>query len=208
MLARLLWGLSYERHPDTLIVVDRPFLDPTPFEGETSDPFVLVPSELTPLSEAAARALRRALPLRTPSQGTVRWHTPGLDLALTDTKAWHEQHWRHVRERNLITRRGGLLVFAAPPVELRAWALAAAELNAHAYRGMDYAYLDNHWPTNGEVQIFRHYRAMVSSAVTARQEILATTGRPPSEQSVRELIWHRSTEVRQRRVRPPGKPGR
>ncbi|GAA1226539.1 hypothetical protein GCM10009665_16340 [Kitasatospora nipponensis] len=177
LLARLLWGLSYERHPDTLIVIDRPFLDPTPFEGEPSAPFVLAPRDLTPLGDGAARALRRALPLAGPPAGTVRWRTPGLDLALTDPARWAEQvereSRRHADPRAVVTRRSGLLVFAAPPAGLRRWAVGVAGLDT-TRRPMDYTYLtDPAWHADGEVQVFRDYRAMVSSAVTARQEILA-----------------------------------
>lgn len=118
---------------------------------------------------------------------------------MTDTKAWYAQRDHRPAERCLITRRGGLLLFAAPPNELRDWAVDTAGLSAHNPGDMDYTYLDNHWPTNGEVQIFRRYRAMVSSAVTARQEILAADTGRDTEQAVRERIWRRSAEVRRRR---------
>src|SRR6476659_3063566 len=44
LLARLLWGLAYERHPGTMILIHGDHLVPTPFEAERSDPFILAPS--------------------------------------------------------------------------------------------------------------------------------------------------------------------
>src|SRR4051794_38913944 len=41
LLARLLWGLSYQRQPGTLLLVHGSHLLPTPFEAERSDPFLL-----------------------------------------------------------------------------------------------------------------------------------------------------------------------
>ncbi|MFC8448907.1 hypothetical protein [Kitasatospora sp. NPDC057223] len=206
LLARLLWGLSYERHPNTLIVIDRPFLDPTPFEGEAADPVVLVPRDLTPLSEAAARALRRALPLRPAPDGTVRWRTPGLDLALADIEGWHEkvrEDYRRQRDfAGLVTRRGGLIMIAAPPAELRCWAVDAARLGEGTRYDSDYTYLGEGCPAEGEIQIFGRYRAMVSSAVVARREVLSEDTGEDLPQTVRERIWRRSAEVRRRTARP------
>ncbi|MFI6446627.1 hypothetical protein [Kitasatospora sp. NPDC050543] len=210
LLGRLLWAMSYERRPDTLIVVDRPFIDPTPFDGERSDPFVLMPRHLTPLSEAAARALRRALPLNSPSQGTVRLRTPGLDLALADPEGWQEtlrhDYGHGVDFSSQVTRRGGLLVLAATPAELRCWAVRSAQLSAHNAWDMDYSYLGEGCRGDGEVQIFRRYRAMVSSAAVARQEVLAEDSGLDLPQAVRERIWHRSAQMRRRTARPAGRP--
>jgi hypothetical protein len=80
LLGRLLWGLAYQRVPSTLVLVDRPFLDPNPFDAEPSDPIAFVPVPLTPLSSKAARELRERLPLSGPPDGTVRWQTDGLDV--------------------------------------------------------------------------------------------------------------------------------
>lgn len=73
MLARLLWGLAYQRQPGTLVLIDRAHLDPNPFDAEPADPIVLLPSHLTVLTRQAARALRRRPP--TTPDGTVRWRT-------------------------------------------------------------------------------------------------------------------------------------
>src|SRR5215467_6778077 len=54
LLGRLLWGLAYQRVPGTLVLIDRPFLDPNPFDAEPADPIVLVPARLTTLAGPAA----------------------------------------------------------------------------------------------------------------------------------------------------------
>ncbi|WP_407915255.1 hypothetical protein [Kitasatospora sp. NE20-6] len=207
LLARLLWGLSYARRPGTLIVIDRPFLDPTPFEGEVSDPVVLVPRHLTPLDEGAARALRRSLPLRTPPDGTVRWRTFGLDQALADHDGWRgtvRDEYLHGGDfRSEVARRGGLVMASASPWELRDWAVSSARLGEHGPYGSDHTFLGEDCVGSGEVQMFRQYRAMVSSAVVARREVLAEDGGLDLPQTVRERIWHRSAEVRRRTARRP-----
>ncbi|GII04374.1 hypothetical protein [Planobispora takensis] len=79
LLGRLLWGLSFQRRPGTLVLIDRPHLDTNPFDAEPADPILLAPSHLTTLTPQAIRQLRRLLAGPPPSQGTVRWHTWGLD---------------------------------------------------------------------------------------------------------------------------------
>jgi hypothetical protein len=75
--ARLLWGLSYQRQPGTLLLIHAPHLRPTPFEAERSDPFLLIPAGLTGLDAQTLRRLKALLPrLGRPSK-TVRWLTSG-----------------------------------------------------------------------------------------------------------------------------------
>jgi hypothetical protein len=84
VLGRLLWGLSYQRVPGTIVLIDCPQLDQNPFSAVPADPIALIPSHLIGLPERAARALRARLPLTRPA-GTVRWHTPGLDRVLASS---------------------------------------------------------------------------------------------------------------------------
>ena len=37
-VARLLSGLSYQARPGTILMIDRPFLAPTPFDADPADP--------------------------------------------------------------------------------------------------------------------------------------------------------------------------
>jgi hypothetical protein len=197
LLARLLWGLAYQRVPGTLVVIGPPLLDPVPFDAEPADPIALVPAVLTPLRAQAARQLRRRLPLGMPA-GTVRCHTPGLAPAVA---AWRRERDRPPGQRrwypppgawHRIERVGGVLVLAATAPELKSWAVAVAQLGDWLYRGMDYADLNG---TDGEVQVFTDYRRRVVAAQAARREVLAGPARqlPPTDQ--RTLIWQRGAVI-------------
>jgi hypothetical protein len=213
LFARLLWGLSYQRRENTLVVVDRRFLAPTPFEAEESVPIVLVPTDCTPFGGAASRELRRLLPRLKSPDGTVRWHTHGLDAALADADAWWREHRRppwdeyayhHHRRRVDHVLHDGLIVLPGSARELRQDAMSIAALAVSPATPMDYTYLPRY-----EFQIFHDFRRRVSAARTARREIeaLATppdrfVGRGYHEgDPVRRHIWERGTEIRIRRMR-------
>jgi hypothetical protein len=74
-LARLMWGLSFQKQPRTVILIQKPHLKPTPFDAESSDPILLVPSHLTPLNSNWLKLLKQRL--KTPGQPTqtIRWQT-------------------------------------------------------------------------------------------------------------------------------------
>jgi hypothetical protein len=204
LLGRLLWGLAYQRVPRTMVLIDRPFIDPNPFDAAPADPIALVPALLTPLRTRSARQLRQRLPLTTPA-GTVRWHTPGLAAALAEQRrdrapGERRAPWiapRGFQER--IDRIGGLLVLAATPSVLREWAVTVYRLGEYAYEGM--AYTEIGWP-DGEVQVFTDYRRRVGAARVARREILAELPHLLAPPDLEPLIWQRGTAVRQRSRRP------
>jgi hypothetical protein len=204
VLGRLLWGLSYQRVPGTLVLIDRLNIDPSPFSAGPADPIALVPSRLTALPERTARALRARLPLKRP-EGTVRWHTPGLDRALAsrDTAAAGGQRsWEDRAIGHRITRTGGLVVFAATPRLLREWAVDIYRLGDHLIGGcMDYTQVGfpaRSWQPEGEVQVFADYRRRVTSARAARREILneIPDGLPQLPADVDPLIWERADAIR------------
>jgi len=209
-LGRLLWGLAYARVPGTVVLVDRPFLDPNPFDGAPPDPILLVPDKLTPFGEREAVQLRRALPHARPV-GTVRWQTHGLDAAVAEARreadlpagAWIPRYDRTGPGRT--TKRGAFVVFNAWPEQLRALAVPVYRLADHVYADMAYTEMD--WPRGeGEVQIFRSYRRRVSAATVARREILGSVDRTALDDwpaGIEPLIWTRGAQARQRnRFRP------
>ncbi len=202
-LGRLLWGMSYQRHPNTVVLIGAPFLDPNPFDAEPSDPIVFAPGASAPFGTPAARAIKRQMPSG-PGHGTVRWHTPGLDQ-----HTWPE--WADSQEPDLyrdaadfsITRRNGVLVFSASPTILRMWAHQVHTMGFYGFP-MDYEFLEG-WRNNvgmaeGEVQIFAEYRHMVSRARTARREVFdAANG---GEVRPRD-IWERGDDIKWRVLGPP-----
>ena len=206
LLGRLLWGLAYQRVPGTLVLIDRPLLDPNPFDAEPADPIALVPARLTHLPSNAARALRRQLPLRTPPDGSVCWWTHGLDAAVAARRAqrdrppgaWRAPWIRPHGWQERVDRVGGLVTLVAVAEVLKDYAVHIHTLGDHHHRGMDYAELD--WP-NGEVQIFRDYRRRVSAARVARREVLAGLPHPPQRDRLNPMIWQRGAQVRHQRRR-------
>jgi hypothetical protein len=206
LLGRLLWGLAYQRVPGTLVAIDRPFLDPNPFDAEPADPIALVPAHITALTGKAARELRHQLPLTGAGDGTVRWHTHGLDAAVATRRADHERpagSWRPpwiqpqgFQER--MDRIGGLITLAATPDALKEYAACIHTLGDHHYHGMAYAEID--WP-HGEVQVLRDYRRRVSAARVARREVLADRPDLSSPDTLNPLIWQRTTAIRHQRRR-------
>jgi hypothetical protein len=219
LLARLLWGLSYEQHPGTLLLIHDDHLLPTPFEAERSDPILIAPTGITPLDSAAFRLLKGRLRRLGPPTRTIRWQSFGLDAALQadpeDQPAikkegdWlrrkeNRQLWRQERMQRL----GGFLVYSAPPPILRLQALRIHGLNVQkASRGsaMDYHFLAectsrDSW-CDGEVQIFADYMDRVAAAVQAREELLANPRQPVLSETVQEDISRRRDQIKFQRVR-------
>ncbi|HEX8009278.1 MAG TPA: hypothetical protein VF482_22950 [Trebonia sp.] len=200
LLARLLWGLAYQRVPGTLALIGPPFLDPNPFDAEPADPIALVAAQLTGLRAQAARDLRRRLPLGAPD-GTVRWQTPGLEHALAACRRWQRDppaQWRlpwcpPQGPRTRMDRIGGMLVVMGEARELKTWAVATGRLGDGLRDGTDSTRLDNEY--TGEVLVFTDYRRRVSAARAARREVLARPDGPRTPAEQRPLIWQHGAEI-------------
>ncbi|MFE6919714.1 TfoX/Sxy family DNA transformation protein [Nocardia sp. NPDC057663] len=197
LLSRLLWGLSYQSRPGTVILIDREFLVPTPFDADPADPIVLVPGWHTRFDDQAATGLKQRV-WEGDSAGTVRWRTFGLDRTVEQGAlvAWCAQH-RYRRVGGDITRRRGMLVLTPrTPDDCRVWAVDAARLDSARY-GTDHVYLDE-WRRghNGEIQIFRAFRPMVGVARQARSRVLARAEIPASPDALRAAVWSEAETIR------------
>ncbi|WP_214326324.1 hypothetical protein [Nonomuraea sediminis] len=211
LLSRLLWGLSYQRQPGTVVLIDRRFIDPNPFDAEPGDPIALIPANLTHLPARTANRLSR---LVVPPAGTIRWHTWGLDLAAHE---WRTQRsagtwWRHFHpepdaRRAEITQQGNLLSLRASPSLLRQWAVHTTTMGDYSHHGMSYTELHGpRWElcrADGEVQTFTDYHQQVSVAKISRRELLATADTPTHPEDICPLVWSHNDAVRSRRVRAP-----
>jgi hypothetical protein len=222
LLARLLWGLSFQRHANTVVLVHGGQLLPTPFEGERSDPFLLAVAGLTRLDADALRRLKGRMSNLGPPDRTIRWQTFGLDAALradaggqeeSDPVAdevrrlrWKEQRRLWSQER--MGRLGGLICYAAPPPVLRLQAMRVHGL--HVRQGdptaeMDYHYLAESsvagsWGADGEVQVFADYVDRVAAATQARRELLADAGPSFTSEPDQEAVSRRRDQIKARRV--------
>ncbi|MEV5574360.1 hypothetical protein AB0L06_30370 [Spirillospora sp. NPDC052269] len=199
VLGRLLWGLSYQSRPGTLVVIDREFITTTPFDGDPADRIVLVPGWETPFTARHAGALKARLPFASGPEGTVRWHTHGLDAALVDPREWFEENWDwDDPRRGRIEYLNGLIVLRVQsPNEMREWAVRSGRLDPHPH-GMDYTYLGQgmcHY-ASGEVQVFQDFRRDVSVARRARADVLAGLDEPVEPEVLRPLIWDRADALR------------
>ncbi|WP_336214082.1 hypothetical protein [Nonomuraea sp. LPB2021202275-12-8] len=209
LLSRLLWGLSFQRRPDTVMIIDRRFIDPNPFDAEQGDPIALVPADLTHLPARTARQLGRRS--AAPGSGTVRWHTWGLDQAVAEWRAqradgtwWRQWHPAADGRAAEVSRLGGLLSVRASSSLLREWAVSVATMADHVYHGMSYTELDGpKWEpcrSDGEVQTFDDYHRRVAVAEISRREVLAAANVPGEPAEVRPLVWGRNDAVRNRSI--------
>jgi hypothetical protein len=214
LLARLLWGLSYQRHPGTLVLIHGGHLLPTPFEAERSDPILLIPAGLTPVDPSAFRALKDRLNCPWPPAQTIRWQTFGLDAALEGGPGsregdglWKEN--RHLWQQERMERRGGFICYSASPPILRQQALRIHGLKVRKGRhgtDMDYHFLaesssQHSWWGDGEVQIFADYMDRVAAAALARRELVANPNQPILSETLQEVVSRRRDQIKARRVR-------
>ncbi|MER5420740.1 hypothetical protein [Streptosporangium roseum] len=218
LLSRLLWGLSFQRQPNTVVIIDGRFVDPNPFDAEQGDPIALVPADLTHLPARAVRHLSRRFAVPGTVSGTVRWHTWGLDAAVDEWRAQRAdgtwwRRWRPEEDARTVEveRLNGVLSMRASSSLLRRWAVDVATMGDYVYKGMSYTELDGpEWElcrSDGEVQTFRDYHRRVSVAKISRGEVLAAGNAPGEPAELRPLIWDRNAAVRsRRRQRPAGTP--
>ena len=192
LLGKLMWAMAFQRHADTILLIDGPVLVENPFDADPSSPIVIVNTDLGVLRQGAVGALQAQLPLRGSPDGTVVLQTPGLDLALSDeTRLKDEQEWwraRADRRRILIDRCRRTLVLAAPPSVLRGWGLELSYLGESSHRGMDYAELD--WPSSeGEVQIFDDFERRLVRARAARSHLFPGRAHQELSDDERAAVW-------------------
>jgi hypothetical protein len=223
MIARLLWGLAFQRWPGTLVLIHDQHLLPTPFEAEPSDPFLLIPAHLTSLHADNFRELKRQLGRLAPPSRTIRWLTFGLDAALQAWKSKPPHHFAFDLDRKELSpqenqklwkqermvRCGGFNCYAAPSPILRYQALRIHSLHVSEgdyLREMDYHFLaqtssKQSWYGDGEVQIFADYHDRVAAAVQARQQLIPYPQQPVLSETLQELISRKRDQIKMRRKR-------
>jgi hypothetical protein len=207
LLARILWGLAFQRQPGTLFLIDQPHLVATPFEADPADPIAIVPAGMTPVDRDRMGALRRAL-RRAPVR-TIRWHTFGLERALVDERdelgaLWYRREHAGLRRRERMSRIAGVVCFTSPPALLRASACGVAWLaqgRRDGYLPLA-AHTRDRWCPDGEVQLLPGFAADVAAAAVARREIIGD--RAIASDDERDAIYARKDRVAARRRRPRG----
>jgi hypothetical protein len=181
VLARLLWGLSFQKHEGTFVVIDRSHLVTTPFDGDEPD-MILLARMQDAIDADTLRAIKTRLRRVPRVDKTIRFNTFGLETA--------DPTWRRAREE--VTRRAGFVCYRASIEALRFRAVTARSMRSCGE--MDYCFLGEakrYAHASGEIQIFRDFDDMVSSARVARRAIVgerATLG-----ESERERVQSEAT---------------
>lgn len=144
-LAHVLWALAFQQHARTVVLFDLPSMVPNPVTSESSRPVLWCNAELGAPTPPMLDGLRGLLPISSPSEGTLKLRTAGLDRALadpvefaaneradTDSPKWNADEWD-----TWVTRQAGLVTVVMPPAALRAYAAAAAEFGAFSWESLD-----------------------------------------------------------------------
>ena len=200
LFGRLLWGLAFQRLPGTLLLIDRPHLVPTPFDGDPPDPILVLPEGLTRFDPDVLRALALRLRRDPGPPTTIRWHTfgmPGAAIERADERrsrgfyARSRRERRALEDRERMSRTAGFVCYTAPPEVLRDHGLGIHAMHEAGYGAGYYplAELDrgHTWGYDGEFQLIPGFSDRVSAAITARREILGTAGGAADRPIVDEL---------------------
>jgi hypothetical protein len=208
LLGRLLWGLAFQRLPGTLLLIDRPHLVPTPFDGDPPDRIIVIPEGLTRFDPELLRALAVRLRRDPGPPTTIRWHTFGMPAAAIERdRAWARRDWgvryrvgrRPLAAREQMSRTAGFVCYTAPPEILREHGLGIHDLQ-DCTNGSYYPLADlrhhNTWGYDGEFQLIPGFADRVSAAITARREILGAAAggladRPIVDEEARFEIYDR-----------------
>jgi hypothetical protein len=193
LLARLCWAMAFQRRERTIVLLDSDLLVPNPFDADPSSAIVIVNNDLGPFGHDVLKDLRSKLPLRAASDGTVVLQTRGLDVALEDTRAFHDRDdqagWRDGHQkRRWIDGSQGIWVLAAPPPVLRVWGVELSDLGDWSSKGTGWAELDYPAKT-GEVQVLDEFERRVSSAVATRAQLFPGTEKQRLPEPERSQIW-------------------
>jgi len=205
LLGRLLWGLAFQRHPGTMVLIDAPHIVTTPFEGDRADPILLIPDGLTAVDDDALRALKLRLRRAPGAPTTIRWHTFGMAGALGREDTRHWRWWIHERNdpkwtRERMSRRAGFVCYTAPASVLREHGLGIHGTTRDGYYPMAEHRRASHRHYDGEFQPIPGFYARVSAARLARRELFPDEHGLLAEHAERGAVYRRVDEVLARRA--------
>lgn len=197
LLGRLLWGLAFQRHPGTLILIDRDHLVPTPFDADPPDPILLVPAGLTSIDIDHLRALKQRLRRVASSPTTIRWHTFGMSAALAQDDGrsfravWIHRNREEFSTQERMSRRVGFVCYTAPPPILRRHALAIHTMRGwkgySSYHPLAESRPTSSWHYDGEFQLIPNFDDDVSAAIVGRREVLGDAKARPTDAELRAI---------------------
>ncbi|RZU76369.1 hypothetical protein EV384_5017 [Micromonospora kangleipakensis] len=209
LLGRLLWGLAYQRRPDTLLVLEPGRLVPDVEEGRPSPPVVFSVAARTVLTPVVARRLRAAHLWRSRPTGTVTWNTVGFPAALADLQRWYADRRAGVPLPDgyvptwptpHLHADASVVTLSAAPGLLRQWATTVGRAGGWWYG--DESCTEPDWGVGFDVHAVRHFHRRVSAARRARAEVLAAPGLPTEPDLVAERVRAHIEVVAARRPGP------
>jgi hypothetical protein len=175
LLARLLWGLSYQKHPNTMILLDSRHIvsiedkdNIMPDVPVLSPPLLILPTNLTSVSEKMLNGLKSHLKNSNILTKTIRWHTFGLDKALEKEAKPEEIYSKSLYDQEKIFACQGFICYTARPPILRKNALYLYDVPMNPPHGVAYWEMKHPNDRNGlygEVQVcLNHEKERENSA--------------------------------------------
>ena len=185
ILARLWWGLSYQRHAGTILALHGEHIVETPFEADPALPCLFTVAN-SPASasfdETRLDGLRRWLRKPGPPVTSVKLQIFGMAAAIerrndsSERFALDDDEWEPQWRRERMSKRAGFLCYTAPPQILRAQALSVHGLAHWMHLGSNSHHLaegprylrERLHPPEGRIQIFSDFTERVAAARIAR----------------------------------------
>ena len=197
LLSRLLWGLSFQKTENTLILIDGPQLTPNPFDASPSLPFIIALGDTFSLRARALRQIRlwSSRGRLGPPDRTIRWHTFSLDDQFNTLRYQWDLSQETINEAEYFSRYTvkdeqlnippalkeveGALFFRGNRMTLREAAftccymkqIAPHNLYAGSYEYLSYRLKSVGYEYYGEVQFVADYHQLLSAAKVARREL-------------------------------------
>lgn len=218
LLGRLLWGLSYQRRPDTLLVLEPGRMLPDPDHGRPSPTLVFAVGGRTVLPVATARRLRRPELWRTRTTGTVTWNTTRFPEALHTLHAAQDARrdrlplpdtYKPTPRPAHVTVSPELVTALAVPQRLRDWGTWAGDTGGYWYNDESCTEMDR--AATLDVHAVRHFHRRTAIAHRARAEVLTMPDCPTEPELVHQRVRAHIDVVAARRpgpwdFEPPGRP--
>jgi hypothetical protein len=195
ILGRLMWGLAFQKQPNTLVLIELPHLQLSPFDGAPSWPVVLTVQENCPLRAKDMRELKARLD-HLPETRTIRWQSHGLArYAIPD--CWEMGYSRSEPFDDETLLSGGIICYRAKREVMKFHASVIGKMRPStlvelADRGeaetRDFYFITWDGCATGEVQLFEDYRHMVKAATAARKRVVGQLSKRVSADELEDLV--------------------
>ena len=171
-LGRLLWALSFQKTPNTVLVVDGDNIVPNPFDGEPSRSFAFVNQATTALRRRQSEQLATMMPMHggrysTSPDGTVVMQSHSRPKAVAEkADAYHDI------DRGSVWQAKGIVFFALSPHGLRSLSLQCDSFDDMRWKTNAIFFgpraQHNSWYPEGEIQTITGFGPKVNDVQQRR----------------------------------------